>query len=175
MLIAGLNGFNLFMSMVAIENHWTIEGLKMLLAGAKPELLTQTGAPLLLGWVPFWFSVVLFALPVIRWVRRSAQEHVLKNDNGRRAVLWTVLNRLTGRGIPEPVLMDAWEKNAGSKPTARELTREVVKLGGDLDVDMSTGKTTYRFKTLELEVRALEQERSKASQTEIEIGKQIEI
>ncbi len=174
-LIAGLNGFNLFMSMVAIENHWTLEGLKMIFAGVKPELIAQTGAPLLLGWIPFWFSVVLFALPLIRWVRRSAQEHALKIDNGRRGVLWAVLNRLTGKGIAEPVLVDAWEKNSGSKPSVGELAREVVKLGGDLDVDMNTGQTTYRFKTLELEVRALEQERSKASQTEVEIGKQIEI
>ncbi len=174
-LIAGLNGFNLFMSMVAIENHWTLERLELIFAGVKPEMLSKMGTPLLLGWIPFWFSVVLFALPVMRWMRRSVQENALKIDNGRRGVLWAVLNRLTGRGIAEPVLVDAWEKNAGSKPSARELTREVVKLGGDLDVDMSTGKTAYRFKTLELEVRALEEERLKASKTEVEIGQQIQI
>ncbi|MEI6806919.1 MAG: hypothetical protein WCK49_10525, partial [Myxococcaceae bacterium] len=56
MLIAGLNGFNLLMSMVAISEGWTVEKLSWIFRGVPPHMMPQDfGAPLILGWIPFWF------------------------------------------------------------------------------------------------------------------------
>jgi hypothetical protein len=171
MLIAGLNGFNLFMSMVAIQNGWTIEKLGWILRGVPPHMMPMDfGAPLVLGWIPFWFSTVLFALPLIRWLVRPKAQAAVNRENGRKGLLLSVLNKLTGRGIREPVLEKAWEANAGVKPTQHELTREVIKLGGELELNQESGETLYRFKSLEAEVRALEKERAQAQHSERDVG-----
>ncbi|MES2504295.1 MAG: hypothetical protein V4534_05390 [Myxococcota bacterium] len=173
-LIAGLNGFNLFMSLVAIENNWTLEHLRYLLSGIPPHLIPDTGAPLILGWIPFWFSVVLFALPVMRLFTRPAKQKELDRDNGRRGMLWAILSNLTPRGISERILKSGWQGLAQKEPSSQELTREVVKLGGDLDLDTQTAEMTYRFKSLELEVSALEKERARAGAFERDVGAQIQ-
>ncbi|MBL4819090.1 MAG: hypothetical protein JKY15_07695 [Deltaproteobacteria bacterium] len=173
-LVAGLNGFNLFMSLVAIDNGWTVEGLRHMFAGVPPELIPNTGAALLLGWIPFWFSLALFAIPVMRWLARPGKQREVNRDNGRRGMLWAVLSRLTPRGISEFILKNGWEQLAGITPTHRQVDKEVIKLGGELDLNMQTGQTAYRFKNLELEVQALEKERTKASHTEADIGARVE-
>lgn len=173
-LIAGLNGFNFIMSTVAIGQGWTLEKLSWIFRGVPPNLMPQDfGTPWLLGWVPFWFSTVLFALPVIRFLLRPSEQAKVNRDNGRRGILWTILNKITGRGIPEPVLNQAWQTAAGVKASQSELTREVVELGGELELNEQSGQTAYRFPDLELEVRALEQERARAGQSEREVGAQI--
>lgn len=173
-LIAGLNGFNLFMSTVAIQNGWTLERLSLMFSGQAPHMITgDFGAPLLLGWIPFWFSTVLFALPVIRLLMRPRAQADVNRENGRKGLLLTVLNKLTGHGIKEPVLEKAWENNAGVKPSQSELTREVIKLGGELELNENSGETLYRFRSLEAEVRALEKERAQAKHSERDVGSQI--
>lgn len=175
LLIAGLNGFNLFMSTVAISEDWTVEKLSWILRGVPPHMMPQDfGTPLVLGWIPFWFSAVLFALPVIRLFTRPRAQEKINRENGRRGVLFTILNKLTGRGISEPILEKAWESNAGVKASPRELTREVVKLGGELELNEQSGETLYRFPNLELEIRALEKERAKAKHSEQDVGAQVE-
>src|SRR5262249_16233140 len=121
--------------------------------------------PLLLGWIPFWFSLVLFAIPVVRWFRRPREHQRVDRENGRRGLLWALLNRLTKRGISEDTLKSAWKSAAVKKPNERELTREVVKLGGDLQLDDSGG-ALYRFEDLEKEIEAVAQERKTASEKE---------
>ena len=173
-LIAGLNGFNCFMSVVAIQNGWTLQKLGFILNGVAPNMIpTDLGTPLLLGWIPFWFSTVLFVLPLVRWFMRPRQQKQVNRENGRRGVLLSVLNRLTRQGIPELALQKAWEKNAGTEASAQELAREVVKLGGELDLNEETGETRYRFRSLELEVQALEKERAAAQRSERDVGAQI--
>lgn len=174
-LIAGLNGFNLLMSTVAISESWTIEKLSWILRGVPPNMMPQDfGTPLVLGWIPFWFSTVLFVLPVIRLTTRPRAQAKVNRDNGRKGILLSILNKLTGRGIKEPVLEYAWQANAGVKPSTHELTREVVKLGGELELNEQSGETLYRFPALELEVRALEKERAGAKLSEQDVGAQIE-
>ena len=174
MLIAGLNGFNFIMSTVAIQNGWTIEKLSWILRGVPPHMMPPDfGAPVVLGWIPFWFSAVLFALPLIRMATRPREQAKVNRENGRKGLLLTVLNKLTGHGVQEPVLERAWENNAGVKPSQHELTREVIKLGGELELNEDSGETLYRFRSLELEVRALEKERAKAKHSEQDVGTQI--
>ena len=175
-LIAGLNGFNLLMSTVAISGGWTLAKLQwMFTAGAQAKHLgflapMPEGTPLLLGWIPFWFSLALFMLPLVRWSKRGSEQKKVNHENGRRGLLWAVLNRLTRKGIGETTLKEAWKKSAGVQPGERELTREVVKLGGELEVD-DGGHTYYRFRDLEAEASGLESERKLARDEEKEVGK----
>lgn len=174
LLIAGLNGFNWLMSVVAIQNSWTLEKLVLIFKGVPPHLMPYDfGEPLFLGWIPFWFSTVLFALPLLRLFLRPRAQAKINRENGRRGVLLAVLNKLTGRGIKETVLEKAWEMNAGVKASGHELTREVIKLGGELDLNENTGETAYRFRSLEAEVRALEKERAQAKHSEQDVGAQV--
>jgi hypothetical protein len=175
-LIAGLNGFNLLMSTVAIGGGWTLAKLQWMFTaeaqGKQLGFLTPMpeGTPLLLGWIPFWFSLALFMLPLLRWSRRGSEQKKVNHENGRRGLLWAVLNRLTPKGIGEATLKDAWKKSAGVQPAERELNREVVKLGGELEISDS-GQTYYRFRDLETEAAGLEGERKRARDAEKEIGK----
>lgn len=176
LMIAGLNGFNWIMSVVAISQGWTIAKLQYLFTagsyyqayGVMP-LAPMDSAPLLLGWIPFWFSTALFALPLFRYLMRGREQAKVENENGRRGLLWAVLNRLTKRGIREETLKSAWKQAAGKEPSERVLVREVIKLGGELEVK-DEGSAAYRFPELESEVEALEQERVGARESEKEVG-----
>lgn len=83
LLIAGLNGFNLVMSSIAISNGWTIEKLRYIFAMASTkiphELLPPPpeGTSLVLGWVPFIFSAALFLIPTVRALTRGQKKHKL--------------------------------------------------------------------------------------------------
>ena len=175
LMITALNGFNLLMSSVAISGGWTVEKLQwMFTAGAQAKYLgvlpsMPVGTPLVLGWIPFWFSLALFAIPVWRILKRPAAKQKVNHENGRRGLLWAVLNRLTRQGIAEDTLKSAWKQNAGVEPGNRELTREVIKLGGELDIN-DAGLARYHFPDLELEAKAVEVERGRARDTEKEVG-----
>ncbi len=166
-LIAALNGFNWVMSLVAISGGWTIANLKLLLFYG---VVVRTGDPaILLGWVPFIFSSALFALPIFRALNKDREKTRVARENGRRGLLFAVLNRLTRRGVREETLKTAWTQAAGVQPKEKELVAEVVKLGGELEVD-ENGGTQYRFKDLELELSALQTERSQARESEKDVG-----
>lgn len=170
LMIAGLNGFNWFMSTMAIANAWTFENLGLILNGAKAHgPMVLTGTPIVLGWVPFWFSTMLFALPLIRLFYRSKAKRKIAKENGRRGLLWAVLNRLDAKGIPEETLRDAYKSRAGIAPSDRELLREIVLLGGELTVN-EAGQHWYQFVDLELERSALIKARQAASGQETGVG-----
>ena len=175
-LIAGLNGFNLFMSTVAISGGWTLAKLHwMFTAAATAERMggilppMPTGTPLLLGWIPFWFSLALFALPVLRYSRRKSEKNKIDQENGRRGLLWAVLNKLTDNGITEAQLISSWQKASGVTPSEKMLTREIIKLGGEMEIDKA-GNTMYRFPSLEAELVGAKEERYRASDEEKNVG-----
>ncbi|MEM7589255.1 MAG: hypothetical protein AAF320_03745, partial [Myxococcota bacterium] len=121
-LIAGLNGFNLIMSMVAIQGGWTLEKLRYLIQASSsqipPELLPPppVGEPIFLGWVPFIFSLALFALPLVRLFLRNREKNRVQTANGQRGLLRAVLTQLTQQGLPESALKKAWQQAAQSPP-----------------------------------------------------------
>jgi hypothetical protein len=59
------------------------------------------------------------------------------------------------------------------EPHEKEITREVLALGGDVDIEQAErGKgVRYRFLDLELEAKAVEAEREAASDQEAKVGK----
>lgn len=179
-LIAALNGVNLLGSLWAIGNQMTLEKLTLWLSGFPVEQLAHDfGTPLLLGWIPLIFSLASFAFPLGRALWRPVEQRKTATENGRRAVLRTILERLQGVGedksapIDEQTLARAFESAAGQAPESSELTRQVVSLGGDVDVDPQSGRAYYRFVDLEAEVRALAEERAAAGREEEEIGEVI--
>lgn len=178
LLIAGLNGFNLFMSTVAISNGWTIEKLQYILTTSSsrlpPELIPPApeGTPLILGWIPFIFSSILFVIPAVRALFRNHKKREIDAKNGKRGLIRAILSKLGFNGIKEEALRQGWSEHARAEPDTKEFTREIIRLGGELELD-EKDVPIYRFRAIEAELTALERARRKASQDEALVGEVI--
>jgi len=174
-LIAGLNGFNLMMSTVAIANGWTIEKLRFMFSVASvraPHNLSLTmpeGTPLLLGWIPLAFSLALFFIPITRGFFRGRKKKEIDAKNGKRGLIRAILSKLGFGGIPEDTLRKGWVELAQAKPDNREFTREIIKLGGELELN-EKDKPIYRFRAIEAELKALDAARHRAKSSESSVG-----
>lgn len=172
LMILLLNGFNTLMSFIAIGGGWTVEKLKYMLAGVPTEAIPSGvgGSPLLLGWIPFIFSLVLFAIPAFRLFSLPSRKRAFAEEEGRRNITRVVLEKTQkGQRIDERDLSRAWQEATGDSVDRDALMREIVKLGGDVDVD-EQGRMQYRFRDLEEEAAALAAERTKASEREAQVG-----
>lgn len=183
LLIAFLNGFTLFASLWVIGQGLTLHNLSRVLFERIPlEKLHFDGTPIALGVVPLIFSIALFALPLIRAAVRPLRQRRIARENGRRAVLRAVLSTLhegglnegglAEGGVKDEALRSAYRAAAGRDPDPKELTREVVSLGGDVDLEAPDG-IRYRFPDLKAEVAALRAEREAAAEEEAKVGKVI--
>lgn len=173
LLIIALNGFNLIMSLYALANGMTFEKIAMIFRGVKEHAgypLPDTGTAIALGVVPLVFSIALFTLPVVRALYRPIKERKVARENGRRGLLREVLTGINKREITDASLENAWKSAAGTAPDAKEITREVVALGGDVEIQ-DDGRVRYRFPDLEAEAAALRAEREAASEEEARVGK----
>ena len=169
-LIVLLNGFNLVMSLVALGNGWTIENLIQLFQPPRLQHFTP-GLPIALGVVPLVFSAALFLIPIVRAALRPARAKKVAKERGRLALLRVVLNKIGEKQpITEPALVTAYRKASGLDPDDKELTRELVRLGGDVQIG-AEGQVRYRFADLETEAAALEAEREAAEDEEQRPGK----
>lgn len=178
--IGALNAFNLVMGLYAIDANMTISRFMHLFdkvpIGTIPIPIPYDGVPIVLGVIPLIFSVAVFVLPIVRGLVRPLREKKVAHENGRLALLREVLMRIEKHApLTEPALTDAWKKAAGAAPLPTELTRAVVELGGDVDMQASekNGDIRYRFVDLETEAVALEEERTLASEEEAKVGKVI--
>ena len=173
LLIVALNGFNMIMSLYALSNGMTFEKIAMILSGVRFDArhpLPDTGTAIALGVVPLVFSIALFALPVARALYRPIKERKVARENGRRALLREVLTGIDKREITDASLQSAWKSAAGQAPDPKAITREVVALGGDVEIQ-DDGRVRYRFPDLEAEAAALRAEREAASEEEARVGK----
>ena len=161
LLITALNGFNLVMSTFMISQQATLVRLSFVSSGS---------ARMLLGYIPFAFSLFLFSFPVARWFGKSREKQRVDRENGRRGFLFAVFNRMTSRGVSEDAIKKCWEQvSGGSQVTDKILVKEVALLGGEVEVD-DQGKMVYRFKQLEGELLTLKEEREQASESEKNVG-----
>lgn len=170
-LIALLNGFNLVMALFAMAVGLTVADVFRLFEGF---MLQPDGVAWVLGVIPAVFSTAIFALPIWRAIRRPAEMRKVAFENGRRSLMRRVLDRLQTSGgqeapLSEEELRKTWREAAGREPDEKELVRTVVEMGGDVDVTES-GRAQYRFRDLEAEVAALEQERAAAGLHEQSVG-----
>jgi hypothetical protein len=169
-LIVLLNGFNLIMSLVAIGNDLTIHNLIELFNPPRLQHF-EPGLPIALGVVPLVFSAALFLIPIVRAALRPSRAKKIAKERGRLALLRVVLNKIGEKQpITEPALVTAYRKASGLDPDEKELTRELVRLGGDVQIE-AEGRVRYRFADLETEAAALEAEREAAADEEKRPGK----
>jgi hypothetical protein len=171
-LITALNGFNVVMSLVAIDMNLTLAKLPWLFGRVPLDALPSMGTPVALGVVPLVFSMALFLLPVARAVAIPFKAKRLAREKGRLALLRTVLTKIASKTpVTDQALAEAWKRAAGVAADPKDLTRRVVELGGDAEIQEDTGEVRYRFVDLETEAAALEAEREAASEEEKKVGK----
>jgi hypothetical protein len=170
-MIAMLNGLNLLASVWAIKNNLTLANVALLFDRRRPPVLPDDGIPLLLGVIPFVFSLVLFALPLLRTVYRTRQQKRLDEERARLAVLREVVTSAPRKEpIADETLRTLVRVATGEEPTSQDITKRVVALGGDVDVGPD-GEVRYRFADLEVDAEAVAEERERASEREARIGK----
>ena len=170
-LIAGLNGFNLLMSLYSLAAGLTISRLIMMFQRVPIEKIPLDGTPMVLGMIPLVFSLALFALPIGRMIARPIKAKRIERENARLAVLEEVLVRVDAKApVTDAALVERWKRVTGETPDSKDLTRVVVELGGDAEVS-DEGQVRYRFADLENEASALEVERRQASEREASTGK----
>ncbi|MFO0662806.1 MAG: hypothetical protein U0174_02585 [Polyangiaceae bacterium] len=175
-LIGLLNGFNLLMSAWVMAKGFTLTNLFILFTAKRghPPVFVNDGLPLALGLVPFVFSLGLFLLPVLRAVFRAQASAQVAAENGRLAIVRTVLEALRAkRPVTNADLAKAYKASTGTDLDDKTLALRVAELGGDVDLDRTTedGRAHYRFVDLELEQEAVEEERAKASEDERRVGR----
>ncbi len=168
--IGGLNLFNLLASGFVLAQGLTVERIFSMFQGVPAAELPPPGVSIALGVVPFIFSLALFALPIGRALLAPLRERRAAKENGRRAVLQGVLENAK-QGVSERDLADRYRIAAGIEPDAKELTKQVVALGGDVDLERADQGVRYRFPDLELEARAVDAEREAAAEDEARVGK----
>ncbi len=181
LLFVLINGFNLAASGVALAKGLTLERLTEVFSrmiARDPDLLLVPlppieGIPLVLGAIPFAFSVALFALPLVRLLYRPREGHRVARENGWRAVLRQVLaTEVPGRRMeytPEE-LGRAWATAAGRPATEIELRAAVLDLGGEVDL-RAHGTLVYKFDVVSRELEALLTARAGATNEEAAPGK----
>jgi hypothetical protein len=175
-LFAAINGFNLLASGYVLANGLTLERLAALftqLGSREPmPLPTVDGLPLVLGVIPFAFSAALFALPLVRLLRRSGEVRRVERENGWRGLLRLILDRTPAEfraEYPREEVARAWAVTAGRAATERELDDAVRRLGGEVELG-NDGTLVYRFAIMGAEVEALQGERQRAADSEAFAG-----
>jgi hypothetical protein len=172
--VAALNAFNLLASAWVIDHGLTVDNIALLFQRHPPRVLPDDGVPIALGLVPLAFSVILFVLPIARALYRSRAETKLARERARLAVLREVVTRTAKKEpIPDAALRSAVRVATGTEPTSQEVTRQVVELGGDVDLAAAGehGEVRYRFPELEADEEAAREERARASEDEAQIGR----
>lgn len=171
--IALLNGFNLLASAWAIKHHLTLRNLALLFDPERPPVLAAEGVPIVLGVIPFVFSLALFVLPIARAIHRLRQERRVAEERARLGVLREVVTHAERR---EPVTDEALRAvvrvATGDEPSSEDITKRVVELGGDVDIGPE-GEVRYRFAELEADEAAAREERARASEEEARLGRVI--
>jgi hypothetical protein len=167
--IAALNAFNLVMGLWAIDNNMTLTRIAHLF-DRFPHPIPYTGVPVVLGVIPLVFSALLFLLPIGRAVARPFAARKAQEEKGRLAVLRVVLDRVKGKQkVTDSDAAQAWQRATGENAPPKRLDRELVSLGGQVDIEPS-GATRWRFADLETEAAAVEAEREAAAEEEARLG-----
>jgi hypothetical protein len=133
-------------------------------------VLPYDGVPVALGIVPLAFSLLVFALPIVRSLGRFRARRAIDAERARLTVLREVFTRLPQKeAVSDETLRTAVRVATGAEPTSKEITARVVELGGDVDVGPE-GEVRYRFAELEADADAAEAERAEAPAEEARLG-----
>jgi hypothetical protein len=143
------NGFNLLAPL------WIVPAFEARLS--EPFPLQQ----FLLHDYPAAFSLMIFAIPLGRWLLDGIHERGRIKRNAVRRLLQPVLSRQGGPATAQELAPD--------QATAEALKMELVALGGDVVTDDS-GRMRYAFPRISEELAAIEKARSQTSGRERDPG-----
>lgn len=131
---------------------------------------TWLGLPFWAAELPLFATLAFLVVPIVRFPFHVARRGAIAEENGRRALLQAVHeSACEARGVDEDELAKAWHDAAHASLPATELRRRLFEMGGDVVVD-DLARATWRFPELEVELRALSDERARASDHERDAG-----
>jgi len=163
-LIAGLNGFNLF---AAVTAPWWI----------FPRLgIAGPAAMIGLVWVPLVFSVLFFAVPVIRRLGLARENRARRAANIRKVLLGFVYRKsleaeaLTLASAVRAVRAVLDDDSIAESEVDTALQRLIVELDADVGTDPN-GAVTFRFPAVRRQLEAAEQLRRELKLERKELGR----
>ncbi|GAC1351029.1 MAG: hypothetical protein NVS3B20_02720 [Polyangiales bacterium] len=169
-LIGALNGFNLLMSIYALDAHLNLDKLSHLFDRIPSKIPLDESTAVALGVIPLIFSTLIFLIPIGRAIARPILARRMARERGRLALLREVLTRIeTKAPVPAQELSVAYRVASGIAVSERDVQKEIIALGGDAEIDPQ-GAMRYRFIDLETEAAALEEEREAAPDAEKRVG-----
>lgn len=131
---------------------------------------TWLGLPFWAAELPLFATLSFLLVPIVRFPFHVARRGTIASENGRRALLQAVHeSACEARGADEDEIAKAWQTAAKSAISTKDLRRMLFELGGEPTVD-DLGRATWRFAELEVELRALSDERARAGDHEREVG-----
>jgi len=152
-LIILMNGFNLITSFFIIKNDLTINKIKYIISATNASNFDSlfidniyNNTPLLLGWIPFSFSALIFIIPTIRVLFRNRNVKLIKNENGYKGLIKGISRYIENNKacISEQKLIDEWYLFSGYTPSVKEISVAISKIGGKMQVD-TNGQVLYHF------------------------------
>jgi hypothetical protein len=145
--IVSMNAFNLLMSFLVLKLDGTLFDL------------TPT-VRILLGWVPFIYSVLFFAIPLGRGVWILKKQYEQHQAHIRRRVMKAVFEKKAA-----PKTLEQIERLVNADPNMESLSRRtiqkmmdklLIELRGKLEADTSSGKVYYVFDRIHNELEAIQ-------------------
>lgn len=162
-LIILMNGFNLITSFFIIKNDLTINKIKYIISATNASNFDSlfidniyNNTPLLLGWIPFSFSALIFIIPTVRILFRNKNIKMIKNENGYKGLIKGVSRYIENNKacISEQKLIDEWYLFSGYTPSVKEISIAISKIGGKMQIDKN-GQVLYHFNEFFNEYNAL--------------------
>lgn len=145
MLIIIINLFNLIISITFIQNRIT---LNKLAAYFYDLPLVDSSLPILFGWIPFCFSMIIVTLPIIRWIFSFSKKKAIATHNIKVRFLLTLLNKMSNNEIKKSVLEKEWVDEFGSKPSPSEFFSIINEFGGEVVLGKNSNDDFCKFSKL---------------------------
>ncbi len=155
-IIGAMNGFNLLVAFFMATGDWTAW------AASSGSLAWLAANPawmrLVLGWIPFVFSILFFGIPLVRWLQIRTLQQRRQEQNVRKRLFKAIFAR---RGQPQTVAEVTAAVNRDSEAVA--LTSSTVEtvlkqlsldMPGDMDVS-ERAEVRFAFPRLAAELDAV--------------------
>jgi hypothetical protein len=145
--IVSMNAFNLLMSFLVLKSDGTLFDL-------TPTLC------IVLGWVPFTYSVLFFVIPLVRGIWILKKQYERHRAHIRRRVMKAVFEKQA-----TPKTLEQIEQLVNVNPDMESLSRRtiqkmmdklLIELHGKLEADMSDGKIRYVFERIHQELETVQ-------------------
>ncbi|MEM1136104.1 MAG: hypothetical protein AAGI07_09705 [Bacteroidota bacterium] len=157
MIIAGMNGVNLFFSFKVMQG-WLYELIPTM------PLDTVALTTILLGYVPFVFSLIFFLIPLIRFFQNKTRNEKIHVNNIRKRLM-KVIFQAKGGIVEEEKLMEI--VNSAEKGEEKLNPDQIKAIMEDLVFDLEgelrvndNGELAYYFESLEKEMKEIQKIRA---------------